>query len=73
MEPTWPPEIVEPEMEPQSSVPNTENRDKLGQTRQMWMSDDQEEDILHRFLKVQDVKDMRIPSFDSKTHISILL
>ena len=38
----------------------------LEQSRGLWMSDDKEEDILDRFLKVQEFKEMRIPSMDSK-------
>ena len=38
----------------------------LEQSRGLWMSDDKEEDILDRFLKVQEFKEMRLPSMDSK-------
>ena len=41
--------------------------DSLAKTRQMWASDDPpEEDILDRFLKVQNFADLRIPSYDSE-------
>lgn len=54
-----PPTIVFPDQ-------NASSPSALSKTKLFWPSDDKEDDILDRYLKVQTFKDLRIPSCESK-------